>query len=268
MAKNYIIFVVILLGGCSLELTKSLILGFDAPEKNLAHYKVGNPYKINGRWYYPKEEPDYKETGIASWYGSEFHDKLTANGEVFDKNKVSAAHRTLPMPSVVRVTNLENGKSMLVRVNDRGPFAHERIIDLSERAAKKLGIYKKGTAKVRVEFDKKTTAKLFNVENYKTPQYVEEKYIGMARPHEKVKSKKLVEGRYFIQVGAFSVFANAEGVKKKLEDIVAIQIEKIEFPDIVLYRVRLGPFKDEGEADKVLDNVKQHGFGNAIIISD
>ena len=114
-------------------------------------YKVGSAYQIKGVWYYPKEEWDYAETGIASWYGPGFHGKSTANGEVFDENALTAAHRTLPMPSIVRVTNLDNGRSIVVRVNDRGPFAHGRIIDMSRRSAQLLGFMKKGTAKVRVE---------------------------------------------------------------------------------------------------------------------
>jgi rare lipoprotein A len=114
-------------------------------------YKVGTPYQINGVWYYPKVDYEYIETGIASWYGPNFHGRRTANGEAFDQNIVSAAHRTLPLPSLVRVTNLENGRSIQVRVNDRGPFAHGRIIDLSRQGAQLLGFHRKGTAKVRVE---------------------------------------------------------------------------------------------------------------------
>jgi rare lipoprotein A len=113
-------------------------------------YKVGKPYKINGLWYYPKVDYKYAETGIASWYGSNFHHKTTANGEIFDMNGVSAAHRTLPMPSLVRVTNLNSGRAINVRINDRGPFAHGRILDLSRRAAQLLGFERAGTAPVRV----------------------------------------------------------------------------------------------------------------------
>jgi len=116
-----------------------------------SRYKVGNPYQIAGVWYYPTEDWDYVETGIASWYGPKFHGRDTANGEVFDMNLVSAAHRTLPMPSYVMVTNLDNGRTMEVRVNDRGPYAHGRIIDLSKRAAELLGFKKNGTARVKVE---------------------------------------------------------------------------------------------------------------------
>ncbi|MCR6632149.1 MAG: septal ring lytic transglycosylase RlpA family protein [Magnetospirillum sp.] len=114
-------------------------------------YKVGKPYQVGGVWYYPREDFDYDETGIASWYGPDFHAKVTANGEVFDQNAVTAAHKTLPMPSVVRVTNMENGRSLVICVNDRGPFVNGRIIDLSRRAAQLLGFEGSGTAKVRVQ---------------------------------------------------------------------------------------------------------------------
>jgi rare lipoprotein A len=116
------------------------------------HYKVGAPYQIDGRWYTPKVEPDYVEVGVASWYGDAFHGKLTANGEIFDKGRISAAHRTLPMPTIVEVENLENGRRIVLRVNDRGPFAKDRIIDLSHAAADALGFTAKGTARVRVRY--------------------------------------------------------------------------------------------------------------------
>ena len=115
-------------------------------------YKVGNPYKINGKWYYPAIDYDYEEIGIASWYGPGFHGRKTANGEIFNQNKISAAHRTLPMPSIVKVTNLDNGLVLQrVRINDRGPFAGNRIIDLSKKAAEELGFVNSGTARVKVE---------------------------------------------------------------------------------------------------------------------
>lgn len=114
-------------------------------------YKVGNPYQIEGTWYYPAEDWNYNESGIASWYGEAFHGKDTANGEVFDLNAITAAHRTLPLPSIVEVTNLDNGRSLQVRVNDRGPYARGRIIDLSRRSAQLLGFEGQGTAKVRVK---------------------------------------------------------------------------------------------------------------------
>jgi rare lipoprotein A len=123
----------------------------NVPAPSAGAYKVGKPYQINGVWYYPSEDFSYDETGIASWYGPDFHGKYTANGDVFDQNGLSAAHRTLPMPSIVRVTNLENGRSIEVKVNDRGPFAHGRILDLSKHAAELLGMDLQGTARVRVQ---------------------------------------------------------------------------------------------------------------------
>lgn len=114
-------------------------------------YKVGNPYSVQGIKYYPKVEYDYDEMGIASWYGPGFDGKRTANGERFYQNELTAAHKTLPMPSIVRVTNLENGKSVIVRINDRGPFSRGRLIDVSSKAADLLGFKGRGTAKVRVQ---------------------------------------------------------------------------------------------------------------------
>ena len=120
-------------------------------------YKVGNPYQIDGTWYYPREQPDYDETGVASWYGPNFYGQRTANGEVYNAGDLTAAHRTLPMPVNVRVTNLDNGKSIVLRVNDRGPYAKGRIIDVSEQAAKLLGFYGIGTARVRVTYLSRAT---------------------------------------------------------------------------------------------------------------
>lgn len=121
------------------------------PPKSEGKFKVGNPYKIMGKAYFPEEKYNYKETGIASWYGPNFHGKATANGEVFDKRALTAAHRTLQMPSLIRVTNLDNGRSLVLRVNDRGPYSRGRILDVSERGAELLGFKNNGTAKIRIE---------------------------------------------------------------------------------------------------------------------
>ncbi len=131
--------------------TKTLSDG-PVPSGEGGRYKVGNPYEVAGVWYYPQEDPLYDETGIASWYGKEFAGRKTANGEIFNPKQISAAHKTLPMPSNVRVTNLENGKSIVTRVNDRGPFKPGRIIDMSEKGAELLGFKSQGVARVRVEF--------------------------------------------------------------------------------------------------------------------
>jgi rare lipoprotein A len=115
-------------------------------------YRVGQPYVVGGRMYVPEYDPHYKAVGLASWYGDDFYGRYTANGEIFDENSISAAHPTMPLPSYARVTDLQNGRSLIVRVNDRGPYAHNRIIDLSMRAAHLLGLYRSGTAMVRVEY--------------------------------------------------------------------------------------------------------------------
>ncbi len=114
-------------------------------------YKIGKPYQIQGVWYYPAENFEYEETGIASWYGVQFHGRRTANGDLYDMNALTAAHRTLPMPSFVRITNLENGRSLILKVNDRGPYARNRIIDVSRRGSQLLGFHDVGTARVRVQ---------------------------------------------------------------------------------------------------------------------
>lgn len=123
----------------------------DGQSKSVGTFKVGNPYQIFGVWYTPQESYNFSETGIASWYGPNFHGKATANGEIFDMNDLTAAHRTLQLPSIVRVTNLENGRSLIVRVNDRGPFKRGRVLDLSRRSAELLGTIQKGTAKVKIQ---------------------------------------------------------------------------------------------------------------------
>jgi len=114
--------------------------------------QIGKPYKVRGKVYYPKEDKDYVKTGQASWYGDAFHGRLTANGEVYDMTHLTAAHPTMPLPSYARVTNLENGSSVMVRVNDRGPYSNGRVIDLSRRAAEMLDYQHAGTAKVKVEY--------------------------------------------------------------------------------------------------------------------
>jgi rare lipoprotein A len=122
------------------------------PSSVSPHQKIGAPYEQNGLWYIPAYEPDYVETGTASWYGREFHGRRTANGEIFDMEVPTAAHPTLPIPSLIEVTNLENGRAMVVRVNDRGPFVAGRLIDLSAKAADRLGFKDKGQAQVRVRY--------------------------------------------------------------------------------------------------------------------
>lgn len=124
----------------------------DAIPKGGGVYRVGTPYTIGGKTYVPEYNPNYRAEGTASWYGDDFHGRQTANGEIFDLNGISAAHPTMPLPSYARVTNLSNGRSLIVRVNDRGPYHGNRIIDVSTKAAHLLGFRESGTAWVRVEY--------------------------------------------------------------------------------------------------------------------
>jgi rare lipoprotein A (peptidoglycan hydrolase) len=126
----------------------------------VGYYKVGNPYEIQGVAYEPQDYEDFEEVGTASWYGDDFHGKKTANGEIYNMHDMTAAHPTLPLPSLIRVTNLRNGKRIIARVNDRGPFAKERIIDLSERAAIALDFKSQGTTEVKIELLKNDTQDL------------------------------------------------------------------------------------------------------------
>jgi len=145
---------VFVLGACSetqlLVHTAKRMSKASAPV-GITTYKVGKPYEVEGVWYYPAVNYNYAETGIGSWYGPKFHGLPTANGEIYDMNDLTAAHRTLPLPSLARVTNLQNGRSIVLKVNDRGPFVNNRIIDVSRRGAQLLGYLRDGTARVRVE---------------------------------------------------------------------------------------------------------------------
>ncbi len=159
-----LIMVVGVLSACSSSLSRGFFsakkpkysprvvrLGAPVP-KGGGRYKVGNPYQVAGVWYTPRENPHYDKRGIASWYGDEFHGRRTANGEVYDMYALSAAHPTLPIPSYVEVTNMRNGRKLVVRVNDRGPYKHDRVIDLSKKVAQLLDFYRNGTTPVRVRY--------------------------------------------------------------------------------------------------------------------
>lgn len=146
-----LLFVFILFGCAEAELASHVWKTSSPPTPSQGSFKVGNPYYIQGTRYTPVERYEHSETGIASWYGPGFHGKRTANGEVFNKNELTAAHRTLQMPSLIRVTNLDNGRSLVVRVNDRGPYSRGRVLDLSERAAELLAFKNHGTAKIKID---------------------------------------------------------------------------------------------------------------------
>ncbi|MGI4776018.1 MAG: septal ring lytic transglycosylase RlpA family protein [Janthinobacterium lividum] len=162
-----ILSIVLVLSGCSNSQTKlHQYLSKEDPKhiSYAGHYKIGDQYKIKNQSYKPAVNINYDEVGIACWYGSKdsFHGKKTANGDTYNKAVLSAAHRTLPLPSLVKVTNLTNNKSLIVNINDRGPFHKNRLIDVSERAAEILGFKKQGIAKVRIQYLHEDTKRFLN----------------------------------------------------------------------------------------------------------
>ncbi len=253
-------------------------------------YKVGAPYQVAGIWYVPKEEPTYDQQGVASWYGDEFHMKPTANGEVFDMNVVSAAHTTLPLPSMVEVTNLDNGKKMTVRVNDRGPFVGGRVIDLSREAARRLGFDRQGTANVRVRYV--GPAELgppdagLRHASYDgspppgsslpaapipysglTPTAVASAPLAPIAATQPARTVASTSGVYRVQAGAFSEAANAQRVADQLAGAGAATIEPVQRADgVTLYRVMLAGGADESEAWTLRDRVAAYGFAEARVV--
>ncbi len=253
-------------------------------------YKVGTPYKIMGTWYYPQEDYNYSEVGEASWYGEDFHAKKTANGENFDMNTLTAAHRTLPLPSIVRVTNLENGRSLVLRVNDRGPYAKNRIIDVSKRSAQLLGFQTKGTAKVRVEILEKESKELkaallgeegsaaavqvaSNVavqnsggETYEPLRAVG--YQGSQQASNQNAVKSYPKGSWFVQAGAYTRKTSAQNLSAQLTKFGDSNVYYVDVDGQKFYRVRVGPFSRQQEAKVALAKVKNFGIYNAAVVQD
>ena len=239
-------------------------------------YKIGDPYQIDGAWYYPKEDFRTAETGIASWYGADFHGKPTANGEVYDMNAVTAAHRTLQMPSVVRVTNLENGRSLTLRVNDRGPFARGRVIDLSKRSAELLGVYEVGTAKVRVEVLSEESqmvkeaalrgqpADMIQLASLRAPVVAPPPPPPVIEPQARV--VPVGANNIYIQAGAFSNQENAARVRDAIAELAPTTITPVSTTGQRLFRVRLGPLASVDDADAALERVVKRGYAGARIV--
>jgi len=234
------------------------------------HRKTGNPYTIAGKTYYPLESSaGFDQTGIASWYGRDFHGKLTANGESYDMHALSAAHKTLPLPTLVRVTNLENRRSVVVRVNDRGPFVGNRIIDLSYAAARALGYAKQGTTHVRVQALGDSSV---SVASYRQP--IASPVAVPASPAKavpsiagsRVASQSPVPGMY-VQLGAFSQTANANRLKAALSsDYPSVKVRPFMSNMQQLYRVRIGPYSDARNIERTMLMLQQKGYNNAIVV--
>lgn len=245
-------------------------------------YKVGNPYTVLGQSYTPRENYNYVETGTASWYGDDFHNKRTANGETYNMRAITAAHRTLPLPSIVKVTNLENGKSIIARVNDRGPYVKNRIIDISEKGAELLGYKNKGTAKVKVEImanesralkeamlSKDNSSKIYAASQKQTTP-VAPVTVAAATPMPATPQTQVAptenNGFFFVQVGAFSDYEKAKQMAASMERFGRVSIYEAYLSKDGVYRVRLGAYHSRDEALQILDRVLDYGHADVTIV--
>lgn len=250
------------------------------PTPHTGAYKK-NPYTVLGKTYYPKSTASgYKEVGMASWYGTKFHGQATANGEPYDLYGMTAAHKTLPLPSYVKVTNLENNRSVILRVNDRGPFHSDRIIDLSFAAAKKLGYADTGTAKVRVEsidpqqWDNKSSTiaqqkpqTSLTVTTQPVDNTPVSEYQPPANQHATADSSNLQKGLY-LQVGAFANPDAAELLRQRLVKVtdVPVFISSVLHGAQQLYRVRLGPLPNQHETFKTQEAIRVANLGQSTLV--
>ncbi len=209
------------------------------------------PYSVFGVSYRPlKSAKGYRERGVASWYGKKFHGQRTANGETYDMYAMSAAHKTLPLPSYLRVRNLNNGKSVVVRVNDRGPFRENRIVDLSYAAAAKLGIIGNGTGIVEIE------------------ALTGDEPVTQATNREPEPFPRAATPRLYLQVGAFTSRDNAENLKLRLADadLKSVHIQNSGLDATPLYRVRIGPLDSVDESDRLAARVAAQGLPSPIVV--
>ncbi len=228
-------------------------------------YRTWNsrPYEVLGKRYYPLETgKGFVETGDASWYGQKFHGHLTSNGETYNMFAMTAAHKTLPLPSFVQVTNLENGKQAIVRVNDRGPFHGDRIIDLSYAAAKKLGFHNHGTTKVKLEviyFDKDNNVTVGN-----NPTQTYEQYAGLVPADPEPEAIVPSVSSVYIQVAALSDLERAKSVSTVLSSLYQVPAE-IPLIDNI-YKLRLGPLSDRFQVKMLLEELKRNGYPSAYTV--
>lgn len=231
--------------------------------------KVGKPYKIAGKWYYPKEDPTYDQVGLASWYGRQFHGKKTANGEVYNMNSLTAAHKTLPLPSFVKVTNLANGRSIVLRVNDRGPFVDNRILDVSRRGAQLLGFQQQGVTRVRVQASDANG----NVVNPLPPQqYAQGQGSGQTsrqRSGQGQTSANPNAATHYVQIGSFSRKSSAdEQARMVMRAGETPKIQEIKIDGRTLWRVRIGPLLNRTLAQEILDRLVGRGFYETRIFTE
>lgn len=231
------------------------------PTPHYGPYKAA-PYRVLGRSYTPMQDGrNYREAGLASWYGTKFHGQLTANGENYDLYGMTAAHKTLPLPSYVRVTNLDNQRSIIVRVNDRGPFHSDRIIDLSYAGAVKLGFAERGTARVKVEGIDPVVWQQQNNPGA-APQLVQQPVSPAAR-------SAALEGGLYLQVGAFSSDQAAERLRHQVQGLVQtpVFVSPVKVDARTLHRVRLGPVDSHAEAQQLMERLRLANLGTPALVS-
>lgn len=231
------------------------------PTPHYGPYKAA-PYKVLGRHYKPMQDGrSYRETGLASWYGTKFHGQLTANGENYDLYGMTAAHKTLPLPSYVRVTNLDNQRSIIVRVNDRGPFHSDRIIDLSYAGAVKLGFAERGTAKVKVE----------GIDPVVWQQQNSRGQVVHAQPQAVNSAARTaaLQGGLYLQLGAFSSGQAAEQLRTQAQGLVRtpVFVSPVQVDTRTLHRVRLGPVDSHDEAQRLMEKLRVANLGTAALVS-
>jgi len=249
---------------------------------------LGKPYSIAGRKFYPRKDPTYNKVGIASWYGKRFNRRATANGEWYDMDYFSAAHKTLPLPSYAKVTNVTTGKTLVVRINDRGPFVGNRIIDLSRASAEYLGTKRKGTAKVRVEFigpaplnDKGVHLAAMNRELARgTPKYqmiarangagggsATYTQVAAANPQPRTTyAPTTAANGYFVQVGAFGQKDNASRAVANAQQLGNTVISPVNGSYGTIYRVRIGPLQSQSQAVEMQQRAVSLGHYDARVV--
>ncbi len=244
-------------------------------------FHVGKPYEVAGIWFKPKEQPGYDRKGAASWYGEAFHGRKTSNGEYFDMNMLSAAHPTLPLPSYAKVTNIATGKSVVVRINDRGPFVGTRIIDLSKRTADVLQFRSKGKANVHVQWignaplnDQGTHLAMMNK---KLGQGASVNSLVAAASGRADRNEDVQMANYepeptdqfrraesqVIHIGRFASLEEAEAVRRQLSSIGPIQVYEWDTAEGPVYKVQMGPFRSAIGAKDALSAVRDEGFDAA-----
>ncbi len=219
------------------------------------------PYQVRGRWYRPAEDPTYDEVGMASWYGDQFNGRPTSTGEIFDMHALTAAHKTLPLPGLVEVTNLANGRTVVLRVNDRGPFVDDRIIDLSRGAAEELDLLARGVGRVRVRYLGRAPRQGGGMRLQTASAAAPTAVTAMAPDPAPVFSGTA----YWVQAGAYANRRTAQRIAGRLGD--SATVDEVQTGQGRSYRVLVGPWNDANAAERARQAVLARGVDDALLIS-